>query len=277
MNVGLLGSNYLQTTTTAQTAQGLQAAVSPVSQAETLTRINSTQNTSSAENKPNSQQGENTKNADEVANQYTRLGKNVNNYKPKDEEEKEEKHGRHQGTEGQSDSMENSRGLSEEDLEKIRELEKRDREVRTHEQAHMATAGQYANGGIHFETKTGPDGKSYVVGGHVNIDTSPVPNNPQATLQKANKIRAAALAPAEPSAQDKSVASEAAKLATEARIALAKERQEEFKESYAKTKDIGEDPLKVEVKNNTATSEYRKVADLNNELTPETNPFYQVA
>ncbi|WP_320151950.1 putative metalloprotease CJM1_0395 family protein [uncultured Tolumonas sp.] len=104
---------------------------------------------------------------------------------------------------------------SEEDKKKaqqkeqaIKDLKSRDAEVRTHEQAHQAAGGQYASAPS-FDMTKGPDGKDYATGGHVNIDVSPVSNDPQATLNKMRQIKSAALAPAEPSAQDRKVAAQA--------------------------------------------------------------------
>jgi hypothetical protein len=67
---------------------------------------------------------------------------------------------------------------------------------------------------------TGPDGQRYATGGEVGIDVSPVANDAQATLLKAETIRRAALAPAQPSGQDLSVASKAAAMANKARAEL---------------------------------------------------------
>jgi hypothetical protein len=103
----------------------------------------------------------------------------------------------------------------EQDLELIRELTARDQEVRNHEQAHQAVGGQYA-GAMEFTFKQGPDGKRYAVGGEVSIDTSKIPGDPEATLQKADRIRRAALAPAEPSTQDRQVAAYASQMSLEA-------------------------------------------------------------
>lgn len=114
--------------------------------------------------------------------------------------------------------------LSEDELREIQELASRDREVRAHESAHRAVAGQYAVGGVHFDYKTGPDGKRYAVGGEVNIDTAPVSGDPEATLQKANAIRMAAMAPAEPSPQDRSVAVQAMQMAAKARSEVLAEK-----------------------------------------------------
>lgn len=117
--------------------------------------------------------------------------------------------------------------LSEEDQQKVQELKQRDREVRAHEAAHLAAAGRYATGSASFEYEHGPDGKSYAVGGEVGLNTSPVPNDPQATLQKARVIKAAALAPADPSTTDRKVAADAARMEAEAIREISRERTEE--------------------------------------------------
>ncbi len=110
--------------------------------------------------------------------------------------------------------------LTEEELREVDRLKKRDAEVRRHEQAHKAAAGRYATGGPTYEYEKGPDGRQYAVGGEVQIDVSPVEGDPQATIQKMQQVRRAALAPAEPSAQDRKVAAEAARLEAQARAEL---------------------------------------------------------
>lgn len=115
--------------------------------------------------------------------------------------------------------------LTDEEQQQVEELKQRDREVRRHEQAHVAAAGRYANGGPNFSFTTGPDGRQYATGGHVNIDVGPA-NTPEATLQKAQVIRRAALAPGEPSAQDRAVAAAASQLEIEARREIQEARQE---------------------------------------------------
>lgn len=101
------------------------------------------------------------------------------------------------------------KGLDEEQLARVEELKQRDTEVREHEQAHLSAAGSYARGGASFEYERGPDGRNYAVRGEVQIDTSPVPDDPEATIRKMQVVYAAALAPAEPSAQDRRVAEQA--------------------------------------------------------------------
>lgn len=106
--------------------------------------------------------------------------------------------------------------LSEAEEAQVRQLQERDREVRQHEQAHARVGGQYA-GAPRYEFVTGPDGRQYAVAGSVSIDVSPIPGDPEATARKAETVRRAALAPAEPSAQDRRVAAEAQALLQEAR------------------------------------------------------------
>jgi hypothetical protein len=81
-------------------------------------------------------------------------------------------------------------------------------------------------GGARYQYQTGPDGKRYAVGGEVSIDASEA-NTPEATIRKAQTIRKAALAPAQPSAQDRAVAAKAAQMERQARAELAQEQQKQ--------------------------------------------------
>ncbi|MGR3174756.1 MAG: putative metalloprotease CJM1_0395 family protein [Candidatus Scalindua sp.] len=117
--------------------------------------------------------------------------------------------------------------LSQGEQRVVEKLKRVDREVRNHELAHKAAAGSVAKGGASFNYTIGPDGKKYAVGGHVNIDTSTIPNDPEATIRKAKVIRSAALAPANPSSQDRSVAVSASKMESDARMELREEQEEE--------------------------------------------------
>ncbi len=128
-----------------------------------------------------------------------------------------------------SDSSEDSTTSREklelsQEAQEIRELQLRDREVRAHEAAHAAAGGAYA-GSPTYTFEHGPDGHSYAVGGSVSIDTSPIKGDPQATLQKMEQVRAAALAPAQPSAQDMKIAQKAQALAAKARVEMVQQRQ----------------------------------------------------
>lgn len=121
-----------------------------------------------------------------------------------------------------SEKGSNGQEFTEQELEQIEELKSRDREVVTHELAHAAVGGQYA-GAPSYSYETGPDGVKYAVSGEVSIDTSPIPGDPEATLLKAQQVKRSALAPAEPSAQDRKVAAIADQIAAEARQEIAAE------------------------------------------------------
>lgn len=116
--------------------------------------------------------------------------------------------------------------LSDEDKRLVRELQKRDQEVRAHERAHKTAAGGLARGAATYTYQIGPDGKRYAIGGEVHIDTSPG-STPEESLEKARRIKSAASAPSEPSAQDHSVASDAARLEAEARKELQENRRDD--------------------------------------------------
>lgn len=130
--------------------------------------------------------------------------------------------------------------LSEDDQKRVQELQARDREVRAHEQAHARVGGQYASAPS-YEMERGPDGKSYAVGGHVSISTAPVPGDPEATIRKMETVRRAALAPAEPSGQDRRVAAAADAKRTDARAEINEIRREETQQRFEDTAADGPD------------------------------------
>ncbi|MDR1612822.1 MAG: catalase [Planctomycetota bacterium] len=117
--------------------------------------------------------------------------------------------------------------LTDEEKDRIRELEATDREVRRHEQAHMSAGGAYA-GAASYEYTRGPDGRNYAVGGEVSIDVSKE-RDPEATIAKMRIVRSAALAPANPSGQDLAVAGQARKQEMEAQQELRQQQIEEMR------------------------------------------------
>ena len=117
--------------------------------------------------------------------------------------------------------------LTEEEQREVEKLQRRDREVRAHEASHKAAAGSFARGAPSFEFTAGPDGRRYATEGEVQIDTSEVSGDPQATIAKMRQIRSAALAPAEPSPKDRQVAAEAAAAEGRARTELTRQAREE--------------------------------------------------
>ncbi|MFT5584964.1 MAG: hypothetical protein ACI9VR_002552 [Cognaticolwellia sp.] len=137
-------------------------------------------------------------------------------------EKAETKESSAQEEEGEGGSLD---GLNSEEKAQVTAMAARDAEVRAHEQAHKAVGGALT-GSISYSTEKGPDGNDYAIGGHVPIDSSPGAT-PEETVQKAARIQAAALAPADPSPADKSVAAGAAQMGSQARIAAADQARAE--------------------------------------------------
>jgi len=110
----------------------------------------------------------------------------------------------------------------------VQQLRQRDAEVHAHEQAHATAGGAYA-GMPSYSYTTGPDGHRYATGGETPIDSSPVRGNPQATVIKMEVVKAAALAPAQPSGQDMAVYSMANRIEQDAQ---AQERVRQFQAAH---------------------------------------------
>ncbi len=132
--------------------------------------------------------------------------------------------------------------LSDEERAQVEALKKRDREVRAHEHAHASTGGRYA-GSPSYSYETGPDGHQYAVEGEVPIDSGTIPGDPQATIDKLTVVIKAALAPAEPSGQDRKVAAKAQADLVKARAELAARQHDGIGETApgsANTPTVGE-------------------------------------
>ncbi|MEM0950608.1 MAG: putative metalloprotease CJM1_0395 family protein [Cyanobacteria bacterium P01_H01_bin.74] len=85
-----------------------------------------------------------------------------------------------------------------------------------HEQAHASAAG-HLGGAIALET----DSNGVVVAGHVPITIPGLsPANPESNIDDYNTVRAAALAPGDPSSADKSIASTASALLGMAQVLM---------------------------------------------------------
>lgn len=120
--------------------------------------------------------------------------------------------------------------LSPSERSEIAVLKRADNAVRAHEQAHLAAAGSLSIGGASFQYQVGPDGRRYAIGGEVSIDTSRGAT-PDETIAKMSQVRTAALAPADPSPQDRKVAARASIVMSEATAELRMEKIEERKEA----------------------------------------------
>lgn len=108
--------------------------------------------------------------------------------------------------------------LSDAAQQQVQKLKQVDANVRQHEAAHQAAGGSHA-GGASFTYTRGPDGKNYATAGEVPIDVS-TESEPADTVAKMEQVKAAALAPADPSPQDMRVAAQAdaAKLQAQAEL-----------------------------------------------------------
>ena len=112
--------------------------------------------------------------------------------------------------------------LSLEEQRIVTELQAADTNVRAHEAAHMAAGGGLTSPAS-YTYERGPDNKMYAVAGEVGISTGEG-NTPQESLNKAQTIRRAALAPADPSPQDLKVAAQAASMEMSARAQIMQEK-----------------------------------------------------
>ncbi len=145
-----------------------------------------------------------------------------------------EEQGKIANTEGESKGSENTESrqkesasgtrdfseLSQAEKQLVTELQQTDTRVHNHEMSHLAAAGSLATSGATYEYKKGPDGNKYAVAGEVHIDVAPVPGDPEATLRKMQQVKRAALAPADPSSQDRRVAAKATATAAKARAEI---------------------------------------------------------
>ncbi len=128
-------------------------------------------------------------------------------------------------SEKESSFFDSTTQLTAEEQQIIRQLQQRDAEVRAHEQAHLATAGQYAAGTASYTYENGPNGKRYAVGGEVPIDVSKE-STPEETLQKMQVVARAALAPLNPSAADRRIAARAAMISAQAGMEIQQEKRD---------------------------------------------------
>lgn len=133
--------------------------------------------------------------------------------------------------------LENERSFEEARV--LGQLRATDLRVRSHEAAHVSAGGRFVRGGASFSYQQGPDGRQYAIGGEVGIDSSAIPGNPSATAEKMRVVRAAALAPGDPSSADLAIAVAAARLEAAALAELAAARSESAAKSYANEKAQG--------------------------------------
>jgi hypothetical protein len=166
------------------------------------------------------------------------------------EEEDQSRDQRQSSRDGEQERQQQEERRSDEqrravEQQQISELKSRDREVRAHEQAHASVGGQYTTSPT-FTFERGPDGVSYAIAGQVQIDMSEVPGDLQASINKLETVRAAALAPAEPSSVDRQVATEASRRISQLRADLQTQRTDELRTGLSRAEvenGFSQDPL----------------------------------
>lgn len=125
---------------------------------------------------------------------------------------------------GGEEERQGEQGLTPAEQRRVAELKRIDAEVRAHEQAHVNVGRELITSGPNYTYTYGPDGKQYAISGEVSIDTSPEPHA-QANIDKGQRIQDTALAPTDPSPQDRSVAATGRRLEAQGRSDLREERQ----------------------------------------------------
>ena len=148
--------------------------------------------------------------------------------------------------------------LSLEEQRIVSELQAADTNVRAHEAAHMAAGGGLTSPAS-YTYERGPDNKMYAVAGEVGISTGEG-NTPQESLNKAQTIRRAALAPADPSPQDLKVAAQAASMEMSARAQI---MQEKMAQNSQNTNNSNETSGDGNARNSTANSNVNSTENSN--------------
>ena len=141
--------------------------------------------------------------------------------------------------------------LSMEEQRMVTELQAADTNVRAHEAAHMAAGGGLTSPAS-YTYERGPDNKMYAVAGEVGISTGEG-NTPQESLNKAQTIRRAALAPADPSPQYLKVAAQAASMEMSARAQIMQEKMAQNSQNTNNSNETSGDAVNS-VENSTENS-----------------------
>lgn len=161
---------------------------------------------------------------------------------------------------GEKSSKIGTKELSPEEQKKVEELKRIDAKVRAHEMAHLAAGAGLVRGGANYTYEIGPDGKQYAVAGEVKIDMSVNPDDPERAIQKMQQVRRAALAPVDPSPQDRSVAQQASNIESQMRSKLLEEKakpQNKFSKVYKTYQDFGaKTPTSKPPEENTQSNEF---------------------
>ena len=218
----------------------LRAIIEPVAQME---RNASEKGVISEDKSRNNSNLANVTYSDELKNRNTELKQAVEG-RSQDQQQGRDDGSRSDDNQNQSDQQKQQQQQQAEQKQ-LAQLKARDAEVRAHEAAHAAVGGQLA-GSPSYTFQRGPDGQQYAIGGEVQISLSEVPGDPQATIARMQQVKAAALAPAEPSGADRSIAAEANRRISAAQAELLKENSLLATESDGKEVEVTDEALAAE-------------------------------
>lgn len=190
----------------------------------------------------------------------------------KEDEEQENYELDKQDKKKENTEMVNGKELEPDEADYVRELERIDRNVKAHENAHIAAGAGVVTGGASYSYTRGPDGRMYATAGEVPIAMQKG-DTPQETIQNARKVVAAAMAPADPSPQDYKVAASAMQMESQARMEMAQETQEKLKEDIKRREEDKSENESLDKKQNSKNSyeisSYIKNQNNNNIDTPK--------
>ena len=150
--------------------------------------------------------------------------------------------------------------------------------MRAHERAHQ-TAGGPLTGAATLQTVRGPDGKLYAVGGEVSIDVSPE-GDPRSTIRKMEIVIRAALAPSNPSGQDRAVAAQAKRILIEAQQQLNAERAQEAQggaEDEANANSLANRLQPGDARQQSAAQAYSQADNLINTVNAAQRPLFALS
>ena len=124
-------------------------------------------------------------------------------------------------------------GLTSDEQKMVDQLKARDAEVRAHENAHKSAGGQYVMGESCFATRPDRTARGTPLKAKLELIRPVSPETRRQPYRRLALSERRQTPPASPSAQDRSVASQAAAMEMEAQWELAKKRLEKMKNSHA--------------------------------------------
>lgn len=144
--------------------------------------------------------------------------------------------------------------LTPEQQQELTKLKKTDADVKAHEQAHLSAASGISASAPSYTYEEGPDGQKYAVGGEVNVSFDET-GDPEKDKASAETMKRAALAPADPSSQDRAVARNADKMIAEdeKKIEELKEKERAQKEQDSKEKESSSEKTDKTPENTSAS------------------------